>query len=238
MGIKLLLQKFWKKYLDLKYNFLVKRYPDNLKAELDGKLKGPYKGVLSEEIIAYIPELEKGELAEDIVQQLYERARNLAIKGEFDYLIDTSGFSKLQSVEICRCYGYHSQKRWKLQLFYMPKGTEHEPHAHHNLDSFLVVLKGKIWIREFRRETPAASGKIRISKATDRVAVAYDGMITTEFGNNIHHFGAEEDTVCLNFNLRGYNKKTFLEDHKGYGRRYLSYEKELKDGVEIIYKYK
>ena len=238
MKIKQLFRKAIYTVIDLKF-WLTKVFaPSLIPQVLNSKLEGSYLGELCKEINQQILELEESIIAEEIVARLFNKGKELASRGEFDTYIDYSKLKRMQSEELVKCYGYHSQRRWKLQFFYMPKGSEHPVHAHHNLDSFLIVLKGRIWVKEYKRIDVSHSGKIKIQATHNRTIEPHNGILTTEFNNNIHQFGALDDTVCLNFNLRGYNKKTFYEDHKGFGRRYIHIKDQLMDEMEIKYAYK
>lgn len=100
--------------------------------------------------------------------------------------------------------------REALQLFYLDPNVFHPPHAHHNILSTQLILRGTAHLREFDRIA-------RIDEDTLLMRLRMDGWFgpgvalrTTEIDANCHWFGAgDEPVVMLNFNAYGYQDWTF-----------------------------
>lgn len=111
-------------------------------------------------------------------------------------------------------------RKWKVQLFLIPAGASHPPHCHENLASCMVIVDGRLRVREYRR--------LREHDARDSVmlAPAFDGELgpgqaiaTTEEYRNAHWFGATADPVlAVNFKASGYARPELL---RLANRRYL-----------------
>jgi hypothetical protein len=110
-----------------------------------------------------------------------------------------------------------------LQLLYLEPREVHPPHCHHNLISTQVLLRGRVYAREYDRVARIDDDTILLRLRTDRWLEPGDTMQTTEIDRNAHWFAADhEPAVMLNFYILGYQDWTF--DPKGSrnkGRRML-----------------
>jgi hypothetical protein len=110
---------------------------------------------------------------------------------------------------------------WKVQIFGIPAATSHPPHCHENLISCLVVLKGRLRLREFNRDRTAETDDwTLLTPAFDGVISPGEGMVTTEIHRNAHWFGAVDGpAVAVNFKASGYVRAELLRLRN---RRYLA----------------
>lgn len=154
----------------------------------------------SEELGKYYQEI-------DINGELYEEMVDLAEGRPRVKLITRSGEGKL----------------WRLQLWWVAPNSCQPPHAHHNLVSTQVVLKGKAHVRQYDRVKRLDDRTLVLRQTSDRMLSPYEYFKTTDFEDNTHWFGADnEPATILNLNAKGYLRDTFetRKDRK-LGRYYV-----------------
>lgn len=101
-------------------------------------------------------------------------------------------------------------KSWTMQLLYLEPNEVHPPHCHHNLISTQVVLRGRVYAREWDRVARLDADKILLRTRTDRWFQVGDRFETTEVSKNAHWFCADENpAVMLNFYILGFQEWTF-----------------------------
>lgn len=111
-------------------------------------------------------------------------------------------------------------RAWKVQLFRIPEGRSHPPHCHENLASCLVVLDGRLRVREYERI------RERETRAAARLRGLFDGELgpggaiaTAEDHRNAHGFGAVGGpALAVNFKASGHFRRELLRLRN---RRYL-----------------
>jgi hypothetical protein len=97
-----------------------------------------------------------------------------------------------------------------LQLFYIDPNVFHPPHAHHNILSTQLILRGRAHLREYDRIARLDEDTLLMRLRTDGWAGPGAALRTTEIDANCHWFGAgDEPVVMLNFNAYGYQDWTF-----------------------------
>ncbi|CAN7440874.1 hypothetical protein LJR225_002920 [Phenylobacterium sp. LjRoot225] len=121
-------------------------------------------------------------------------------------------------IEVLRSGGLG--RSWKVQLFGIPEGRSHPPHCHENLASCLVVLDGRLRVREYERlrarETEAAA--LLRGVFDDRLGPG-EGMVTAEDYRNAHWFGAVGGrALAVNFKASGHFRRELFRLRN---RRYL-----------------
>jgi hypothetical protein len=111
-------------------------------------------------------------------------------------------------------------RKWKVQLFLIPAGASHPPHCHENLASCLVMVDGRLRVREYRRlREHDARDSVMLARAFDGELGPGQAIATTEDYRNAHWFGATADPVlAVNFKASGYARPELL---RMANRRYL-----------------
>jgi quercetin dioxygenase-like cupin family protein len=154
------------------------------------------------------------------IRQIQASIRAAAAEGAFDPWTGPglAGPSKTKVID-----GGAPLRGWKVQVFRIPAGVSHPPHCHENLVSCLVVLQGRLRLREFDRDRAAETGDwTLLTPASHAVISPGDGMVTTEVHRNAHWFGAVDGPVlAVNFKASGYVRPELLRLRN---RRYLAPE--------------
>ncbi len=116
------------------------------------------------------------------------------------------------------------QGRIKLQLFAFDNGESHPPHAHNNLLSCQIVLRGQARVTEFNLRQHVSDSLIEIDGETVHTLMPGDGVFTLARSNNIHwQEGLADDTLLLNINWQGFLAPNELFDSGPSGRRGLAW---------------
>lgn len=113
---------------------------------------------------------------------------------------------------------------YTLQILHLAPGEVHPCHCHHNVASVQMVLAGRVTAREYDRLGWTAGGLLRLRPVFDGMLEPSDLLSTSEWSRNAHWFAADEarPAALLNFNIRGYEKATFLPlETRPLGRRLL-----------------
>lgn len=117
--------------------------------------------------------------------------------------------------------------RLKLQLFPLNEGDAHPPHAHYNLMSCQIVLKGRAQVREYSLLHRLAGDELEIREEPVQLLEPGDGVFTLQKRNNIHwQKGLEPGTVLLNINWQGFFTDTAMApDRAIHGRCYIDWDR-------------
>lgn len=117
--------------------------------------------------------------------------------------------------------------RLKLQLFPLCKGEAHPPHAHYNLMSLQIVLRGRARVREYSLLQRLEGDLLEIREEPEKRLEPGDGVFTLQKRNNIHwQEGLEDGTVLLNVNWQGYFSDTPMSGARSqHGRCYIDWER-------------
>ena len=116
--------------------------------------------------------------------------------------------------------GGSSGRKWKAQLFLIPAGFSHPPHCHENLASCLVVVDGRLRVREYQRlREYDARDSVMLARAFDGELAPRQAIATTEDYRNAHWFGAMDAPVlAVNFKAVGHVRPELLRLRN---RRYI-----------------
>lgn len=111
-------------------------------------------------------------------------------------------------------------RTWKVQLFLIPAGRSHPPHCHENLASCMVVVDGRLQVREYERlrdrETQTAA---TLRRVFDGELAPGDAILTAEDHRNAHWFGAVDGpALAVNFKASGHFRRELVRLRN---RRYL-----------------
>lgn len=117
--------------------------------------------------------------------------------------------------------------RLKLQLFSLAEGESHPPHAHHNLLSCQIVLRGRARMREYTLLERTAEGELKVREEPVKELEPGDGVFTLQRRNNIHwQTGLAAGTVLLNINWRGFFQDSPVPGANSlHGRRHIDWDK-------------
>ena len=105
--------------------------------------------------------------------------------------------------------GRGGEGRWKVQLFRVAAGTSQPPHCHENLASCLVVLDGRLHVREFDRLRARETREFTtLRRAFDAELGPGEAILTAEDHRNAHWFGAVGGpALAVNFKASGYFRR-------------------------------
>ena len=153
----------------------------------------------------------------DALARIRARLRAAAEAGLFD---PWRGLTPAENAKLRLVDGGGPGERWKVQLFQIADGRSHPPHCHDDLASCLLVLDGRLRIREYDRlrdrETAEAAVLRRVVE--DELQPG-QSILTTEDHHNAHWFGAVRGPVlAVNFRASGYFRRDGTRLHN---RRYL-----------------
>lgn len=103
-------------------------------------------------------------------------------------------------------------RRWKVQLFFVPDGRSHPPHCHENLASCLLVVDGRLRLREYERLRDRETDHAAVLEPVfDGELAAGEGMLTSEGHRNAHWFGAVGGpALAVNFKASGHFRRELL----------------------------
>ena len=114
--------------------------------------------------------------------------------------------------------------RLKLQLFPLDKGDAHPPHAHNNLLSCQILLRGRARIAEFSIIGPEEPGFVHLRSEPIKTLGVGDGVVTLARRNNVHwQEGMLDGTLLLNVNWQGLLPQAAEGQNGPTGRRALDW---------------
>lgn len=191
-----------------------------------------YRGPLIDRINTSLGRLDHREITPELFTQEIDRLfQETNLQTEFDEWLDDAHTYVL--------YRHRNISPWRQRnifLFYIPPGTSHAPHAHHEVISIQCALKGTVIARQYERVRRLDPRTLALRPISDGILRAGESLRTTEFFNNVHWFGAEEQpALVLNYNINGGIKETF--DPRGkreVGRYYLDPTLEGREGDLIV----
>lgn len=182
---------------------------------------GPYRGPLVDDIIAQVQALQAGRPSIEALHALAASARVALDAGAFDRWIDVP-FEAYARVPLSTCRDFASRCRWRLQLYRMPSGTATPPHAHFNLASFMLIVRGAVHVREYQRVEAIGADQVRLRPVADHRVGPGAYTTSTQGDRNVHWFGVEgEPAISLNLNLRGWEDVSGDRLLGTPGRRYV-----------------
>lgn len=116
--------------------------------------------------------------------------------------------------------------RLKLQLFPLADGEAHPPHAHYNLLSCQIVLRGRARVREYTLLDRLAGGELRVREEPVKDLRPGDGVFTLQRLHNIHwQQGLAAETVLLNINWQGFlGDNPMAGAHIEHGRCHIDWD--------------
>ncbi|TVR00620.1 MAG: hypothetical protein EA398_11120 [Deltaproteobacteria bacterium] len=186
---------------------------------------GPYTGAYVDDIIAAVRRLNaQGRGTPEVLPELAERAWELAQAGEFDRWLDhPSGVEPgYVRVGLSTCRDFSPHRRWRLQVYHVAPGTAAPPHAHFDLGSFMLVLRGSLHVREYERVGGDGESHVVLRCVHDGMLGVGEHSCSTQQGRNVHWFCAnDEPAVALNLNLRGWEDIRDEDLFGRSGRRYV-----------------
>lgn len=111
-------------------------------------------------------------------------------------------------------------RSWKLQLFFIPDGRSHPPHCHENLASCIMVVDGRLRVREYQRDRAQDTAEAAwLQRVVDAELTPGQAILTSEDHHNAHWFGAVGGPVlAANFKASGQFRRELL---RLKNRRYL-----------------
>jgi hypothetical protein len=148
--------------------------------------------------------------ADGFLHEVKKRYADLDVGAELHQFIqDEKSASETLTLHKTKVKVDGRKSKLKLQLFFLPAGTAHPPHAHSGLVSLHTIVRGCLELRVFRLISETADAMV-IQPCSDRIVGAGDAFETADNMNNIHWFGALEPTIVLDLNVTCCNQKTNL----------------------------
>lgn len=186
-------------------------------------LSGPMKNSnLVKQLEQLIYELEREQYSsEDFIEKVSELMKEEAAKGELEQWL-SSFDEKSENVDItlARKLFYKPLKWWYLKLHFMKEGNRHGLHAHRNVLSTQVIVRGKLKVQEFDRLSPLTPPYVNLRLKYEGDAHANDALMSTDTISNVHGFEPyPEGAVRFQFYLRGHT--VFLQRFPKRGRLYV-----------------
>lgn len=126
-------------------------------------------------------------------------------------------------------------QRRMLMLFFIAPGHSHPPHAHHDVASVQMVVRGTIDARQYARERRLDPRTLALRPVADRRLGPGDVILTTERIDNVHWFGAvDQPAVVLNYSLNGGLRDLVEPDaRRGPGRYFIDPTAAPSDGLIV-----
>ncbi len=186
-----------------------------------------YSGPLLDRIDELVSRLDRREITpEQFVAEIHRRYRDVDLKSEFnEWLDDTPGYrvARLLYQQYDQIEERSKDRKRTLTLFYVPPGSSHPPHAHHNAASVQCVLKGTVHVRQYERVARYDQRTLEIRPIADGILRPYESILMTERLRNVHWFGAsEQPAIILNYSVNGGLRDTFDPvDQRVAGRYYV-----------------
>lgn len=208
--------------------FFVKQGQGIHRALVSPLLSGPLKGALVEEVQNEIYRLEKGEISEEeFITNVADCMTKAATDGQLAPWLNAAD-ERTQNLDITlkRCLGYAPLKWWYVKLHFMAPGNVHGLHAHRNVISAQVILRGSVVASQYDLLSDLKQSPAKL-KLISEGEVRFPGkLLATDSMANVHGFepGAE-GALRFQFYLRGHSslRKRLPER----GRLYVN----LRDGV-------
>lgn len=126
-------------------------------------------------------------------------------------------------------------QRRMLMLFFIAPDHSHPPHAHHDVASVQVVVRGTLDVRQYERERRLDPRALALRPAADRRLAPGGVILTTERIDNVHWFGAVgEPAVVFNYSING-GLRDLVEPGaaRGPGRYFVDPTAAPRDGLII-----
>ena len=188
---------------------------------------------LVQQLDALADKLERGELdAEAFVREARARLDDTALPAAIEDRL--AGAPRGDVVE-----GLWHEKRGPqqrmLMLFFIAPGHSHPPHAHHDVASVQMVVRGTIDARQYARERRLDPRTLALRPVADRRLGPGDVILTTERIDNVHWFGAvDQPAVVLNYSLNGGLRDLVEPDaRRGPGRYFVDPTAAPSDGLIV-----
>lgn len=158
---------------------------------------------------------------EEFVALISKAMVNAAERGDLDrYLKMNVKDDQNIDITLKRKLFYVPLKWWYLKLHFMAPGNIHGLHAHRNVISTQVILRGNMKVREFDRLTTLDQSPVKLRVFSDGIFSQFDSIQSTDNSRNVHGFEPYEGpAVRFQFYLRGHT--SFFNRFPKRGRLYI-----------------
>ncbi len=183
-----------------------------------------HQGPLVDRLRGLTSELRAGAITpEEYVRAVEKLYRMTDLEAELGRWLDEPR-GKLQSIGFRQFFLAaigQDRPRAALWLFFVPPGVTYPPHAHHDMASAQCVVRGNLRVRQYERVSRLDPLTIGIRPVSERGLVPGGTILMTEFLDNVHWFGTEEEpAILLNCHLSGGFRRLFDRDPGRSPRRY------------------
>ena len=189
-------------------------------------ISGPFQGELNYRIWKHLYRLEAGKLTdEQFIQEIAEAMVTAVEQGELDQFTNLVNEQDTNlDITLQRCLGYLPLKWWYLKLHYMAPGNRHQLHAHRNVISAQVIIRGVLVAEQYDLIGTLSDSPTQL-KAVDLPAGNTDNnylmLLSTTAYCNVHGFEpAPGGALRFQFYLRGHTN--FLNRFPKRGRLYVN----------------
>lgn len=191
-------------------------------------ISGPFQGELSQRIWKHLYRLEAGELTdEQFIQEIAEEMIAAVEQGELDEFTDLVNEQDTNlDITLKRCLGYLPLKWWYLKLHYMAPGNRHQLHAHRNVISAQVIIRGSLAAEQYDLMGNLSDSPTQLKAVTMTAGNKYQMLLSTNAHCNVHGFETTpEGALRFQFYLRGHT--SFLNRFPKRGRLYVHLRDDL-----------
>jgi len=185
-------------------------------------VSGPFEGKLNARILSNLYQLEARKLTDkDFIQIIAEEMVKAVQRGElnsFMHLVDEQ--STNLDITLKRCLGYLPLKWWYLKLHYMTPENRHQLHAHRNVISAQVIIRGSLAAEQYNLVGTLSDSPTQLEPVSVPAASKPQMLLSTNTYCNVHGFQpTSEGALRFQFYLRGHTG--FLNRFPKRGRLYV-----------------
>lgn len=198
-------------------------------------LSGEFSKPLVGELDHLVFRLESEELSDyEFIKLISDAMVSAVNRGDLnDYLSRDVGDDENIDITLKKKLFYVPLKWWYLKIHYMAPGNVHGLHAHRNVISTQVILKGRLKVKEYDRVGHLDSSPVKLKLHSDTVYSKFDSIQSTDNFCNVHGFEpANGPAVRFQFYLRGHT--SLLSRFPKRGRLYVNVIDEAESGQYVL----
>ena len=185
-------------------------------------LSGPFQGKLNAKILNLLYQLEARALTdEQFIEAIAQEMLKAVERGEinsFTHLVDEK--STNLDITLKSCLGYLPLKWWYLKLHYMNPDNCHQLHAHRNVISAQVIIRGSLDAEQYNLVGSLRDSTTQLEPFSGPTDNTPQMLLSTNTYCNVHGFQpTSEGALRFQFYLRGHTG--FLNRFPKRGRLYV-----------------
>lgn len=185
-------------------------------------ISGPFNGQLNSTIQDLIYQLEAQEITDEQFIQCVAQAMLKAIEdGQLDKFLNLVDEKNTNlDITLKRCLGYLPLKWWYIKMHYMAPGNRHQLHAHRNVISAQIIVRGSLAAEQYNLIGNLDSSPTQLEAVPLSDQRGHQVLLSTNSHCNVHGFEpTESGALRFQFYLRGHT--SFLNRIPKRGRLYV-----------------